>query len=73
MDLTEGSETSEKLNLTTGKYPKENTQVSEHGENLKSGTILPPLPYCGGSTDRLNVLFYLRLLEKFWFLFPIYL
>jgi hypothetical protein len=36
MDLTEGSETSEKLNLTSGKYPKENIQVSEHGENLKS-------------------------------------
>jgi hypothetical protein len=25
-----------KLNLTPGKYPKENIQVSEHGENLKS-------------------------------------
>jgi hypothetical protein len=36
MDLTEGSETSTKLNLTPGKYPKENLQVSEHGENLKS-------------------------------------
>jgi hypothetical protein len=36
MDLTEGSETSEKLNLTPGKYPKENIQDSEHGENLKS-------------------------------------
>jgi hypothetical protein len=36
MDLTEGSETSAKLNLTQGKYPKENIQVSEHGENLKS-------------------------------------
>jgi hypothetical protein len=36
MDLTEGSETSAKLNLTPGKYPKENIQVSEHGENLKS-------------------------------------
>jgi hypothetical protein len=32
MDLTEGSETSEKLNLTPGKPPKENTQDSEHGE-----------------------------------------
>jgi hypothetical protein len=38
MDLTEGSETSAKLNLTPGKYPKENIQVSEHGENLKSRT-----------------------------------
>jgi hypothetical protein len=36
MDLTEGSETSAKLNLTPGKHPKENIQVSEHGENLKS-------------------------------------
>jgi hypothetical protein len=36
MDLTEGSETSVKLNQTPGKYPKENIQVSEHGENLKS-------------------------------------
>jgi hypothetical protein len=33
MDMTEGSETSAKLNLTPGKYPKENIQVSEHGEN----------------------------------------
>jgi hypothetical protein len=36
MDLTEGSETSAKLNLTPGKYPKENIKDSEHGENLKS-------------------------------------
>jgi hypothetical protein len=36
MDLTEGSETSAKLNLTPGKYQKENIQDSEHGENLKS-------------------------------------
>jgi hypothetical protein len=28
MDLTEGSETSEKLNLTPGKYPKENIQAT---------------------------------------------
>jgi hypothetical protein len=32
MDLTEGSETSAKLNLTPGKYPKENIQDSEPGE-----------------------------------------
>jgi hypothetical protein len=39
-----GSETSAKLNLTPGKYPKENIQVSEHGENLKSsGSFFPPL------------------------------
>jgi hypothetical protein len=36
MDLTEGSETSAKLNLTPGKYPKENIQDSEHGKNLKT-------------------------------------
>jgi hypothetical protein len=36
MDLTEGSETSAKLNLTPGKYPKENIQDSEHGEILKT-------------------------------------
>jgi hypothetical protein len=28
--------TSAKLNLTPGKYPKENIQDSEHGKNLKS-------------------------------------
>jgi hypothetical protein len=39
MDLTECSETSAKLNVTPGKYPKENIQVSEHGENLKSGIL----------------------------------
>jgi hypothetical protein len=27
----------DELNLTPGKYPKENIQVSEHGKNLKSG------------------------------------
>jgi hypothetical protein len=36
MDLTEGSETSPKLNLTPGKYPKKKIKDSEHGENLKS-------------------------------------
>jgi hypothetical protein len=36
MDMTEGSETSAKLNLTPEKYPRENIQDSEHGENLKS-------------------------------------
>jgi hypothetical protein len=45
MDLTEGSETSEKLNLTPGKYPKENIQDSEHGENLKSRIVLILLTY----------------------------
>jgi hypothetical protein len=43
MDLTEGSETSAKLNLTPGKYPKENIQVSEHAKNLKSRMYLNPL------------------------------
>jgi hypothetical protein len=38
MDLTEGSETSAKLNLTPGENPKEHTQDSEHGETLKSRT-----------------------------------
>jgi hypothetical protein len=36
MDLTEGSETSAKLNLTPGENPKENTQDSEYGETLKT-------------------------------------
>jgi hypothetical protein len=36
MDLTAVSKMSAKLNLTQGKYPKENVQDSEHGENLKS-------------------------------------
>jgi hypothetical protein len=40
MDLTEGSETSAKLNLMPGKYPKEHIQDSEHGENLKSCIVL---------------------------------
>jgi hypothetical protein len=35
-DLTEGSETSAKLTLTPGKYPKEHIHDSEHGENVKS-------------------------------------
>jgi hypothetical protein len=40
MDLTEGSETSAKLNLTPGENPKENTQDSEHGETLKSRILI---------------------------------
>jgi hypothetical protein len=40
MDLTEGSETSAKHNLTLGKYSKEHIQDSEHGENFKSRIIL---------------------------------
>jgi hypothetical protein len=41
MDLTEGSETSAKLNLTPWRHPQEHIQDSEHGENLKSRTLLP--------------------------------
>jgi hypothetical protein len=40
MDLTEGFETSAKLNLTPGKYPKENIQDAEQGENLKSRRLM---------------------------------
>jgi hypothetical protein len=40
MDLTEGSETSAKHNLTPEKHPKEHIQDSEHGENLKSRTFM---------------------------------
>jgi hypothetical protein len=40
MDLTDGSETSAKLNLTPGENQKENTQDSEHGETLKSKIFL---------------------------------
>jgi hypothetical protein len=41
MDLTEGSETSAQLiSLTLGKYPKESIHDSEHGENLKSRSII---------------------------------
>jgi hypothetical protein len=39
MHLKEGAETTKKLKQTPGKYPKENIQVSEHGENLKSRII----------------------------------
>ena len=36
MELIQGSETSGNYNLTPGKYPKENTQYSNHDESLKS-------------------------------------
>jgi hypothetical protein len=39
MDLTEGSETSAKLNLTPGKYPKENIQDVVATLKGKTGTI----------------------------------
>jgi hypothetical protein len=38
MDLTQGSETSAKLNLTPWRHPIEHIHDSEHGENLKSRT-----------------------------------
>jgi hypothetical protein len=47
MDLAEGSETSAKLNLTPGKYPKENIQDSEHGENLESRIYIGVNVNCG--------------------------
>jgi hypothetical protein len=36
MEPTQGSETSAYQNLTPGRYPKEYTQYSAHGEILKS-------------------------------------
>jgi hypothetical protein len=36
MEPTQGSETSAYQNLTPGRYPKEYTQYSTHGESLKS-------------------------------------
>ena len=43
MELTQGSETSANYNLTPGKYPKEYIQYSNHGESLKSRTIILPV------------------------------
>jgi hypothetical protein len=40
MDLTEGSETSAKLNLTPGKYPKENIQKTNEHYLLADLTIV---------------------------------
>jgi hypothetical protein len=40
MELIQGSETSANYNLTPGKYPKEHTQYSNHGESLKSRSPL---------------------------------
>jgi hypothetical protein len=39
MEPTQGSETSAYQNLTPGKYPKEYTQYSTHGESLKSSKL----------------------------------
>jgi hypothetical protein len=39
MEPTQGSETSAYQNLTPGRYPKEYTQYSTHGESLKSRFI----------------------------------
>ena len=38
MELTQGSETSAYYKLTPGKYPKEQSQYSNHGESLKYST-----------------------------------
>jgi hypothetical protein len=38
-EANRGFRKSAKLNLTPGKYPKENIQDSEHGENLKTRTL----------------------------------
>jgi hypothetical protein len=46
MDLSEGSETSGKFDLTPGETPKENTQDSEHGETLKSRSKRLPTYGC---------------------------
>jgi hypothetical protein len=40
METTEVSETSVNKNLTPGKYPKESTLHSQHGESLKTTSIL---------------------------------
>jgi hypothetical protein len=40
MDLTEGSETSANINQTPGKHLKVDTVNTEHGESLKSRTLL---------------------------------
>jgi hypothetical protein len=50
-DLTKGSETSAKLNLTPGKYPKKTYQVSEQGENLKSRRLLISVVIFGNQKD----------------------
>jgi uncharacterized protein (DUF2141 family) len=55
MDLTEGSETSEKYNLMPGKYPKEHIQDSEQGENLKSRVNITS-KYFGFSKSRLQTI-----------------
>jgi hypothetical protein len=45
MELTQGSETSAYQNLKPGRYPKEHTQYSRHGESLKSSICLNNLIY----------------------------
>jgi hypothetical protein len=40
MEQTEGSETSAYKIQTTGNYPEENIQHSQHGESLKSRRLL---------------------------------
>jgi hypothetical protein len=40
MDLTEGSKTSANINQTPEKHPKVDTLNTEHGESLKSRTMV---------------------------------
>jgi hypothetical protein len=40
MELIQGSETSANYNSMPGKYPKEHTQYSNHGESLKSRIVV---------------------------------
>jgi hypothetical protein len=49
MDLTEGSETSAKLNLTPGKYPKENIQ--NNSKIFLCMSVLFNMSTCFSSTD----------------------
>jgi hypothetical protein len=54
MDLREGSETSEKHNLTPGKYPKEHIQHSKHGESLKSRILKHLIVYLHTANIRIG-------------------
>jgi hypothetical protein len=54
MDLTEGSETSAKLNLTPGKYPKENIQNSHYLSPLGS-VVLNSLSHVQVANKKLSM------------------
>jgi len=43
MELTVSSETSAIRTQTPGNYPKRNTLYLEHGESLKTGSLIKPL------------------------------